>query len=84
MILLVVVIYGPWLCALYIEDNYRGNSLGNLLISQIKIDVAKMGFNKVYLCTDHIGYYEKYGFIYIGTGYHPWGDSSRVYKCEVS
>ena len=28
---------------------------------------------------DHIGFYERYGFEYVGTGYHPWGDQSRIY-----
>ena len=71
----------PWLCAMYIEEEYRGSAYGNLLITQIKADAIKAGFIKIYLCTDHIGYYEKYGFEYLCEGYHPWGDSSRVYEC---
>jgi len=74
----------PWLCSLYIEKKYRKKSLGALLISQIKEDVGKMGFNKLYLCTDFTGYYEKYGFSYVGDGYHPWGERSRIYECDVS
>ncbi len=74
----------PWLCALYIEDEYRGNSYGNLLISQIKDDAVKIGFSKLYICTDHTGYYEKYGFNCITMGYHPWGGSSRVYECVLN
>jgi len=70
----------PWLCALYIEKKHRGQNLGNLLLSQIKVDAAEMGFEKLHLCTDHTGYYEKYGFSYIGDGYHPWGESSRIYE----
>ena len=73
----------PWLCALYIEKKYRGQGLGNLLISQAKEDVANMAFSKLYLCTDFTGYYEKYGFSYIGDGYHPWGERSRIYMCDV-
>jgi N-acetylglutamate synthase-like GNAT family acetyltransferase len=73
----------PWLCALYIEPSYRGNDYGSILISKIKDDVEKLGFPKVFLCTDHIGYYEKYGFHYICDCYHPWGEKSRVYEYAV-
>ena len=73
----------PWLCALYIEEKYRGNAYGSLLINRVKQDAAKAGFSNVYLATDHIGFYEKYGFEYICDGYHPWGDCSRVYECRL-
>ena len=73
----------PWLCALYVEEAHRGQNLSRLLIDQVKFDTAKMGFESVYLSTDHVGYYEKYDFDYIGPGYHPWGDSSRVYEFHV-
>jgi N-acetylglutamate synthase-like GNAT family acetyltransferase len=73
----------PWLCALFIDKKYRGQNLGSLLISKIKDDVAKIGLDKLYLCTDFTGYYEKFGFSYIGEGYHPWGESSRIYECDV-
>ena len=71
----------PWLCAMYIAEEHRGNDYGSLLITRLKQDAAKAGFPKVYLSTDHIGYYEKQGFEYVCTGYHPWGESSRVYEC---
>lgn len=70
----------PWICALYIEEAYRGNDYGNLLLAQAQVDAKKGGFDHVYLCTDHIGLYERYGFEYHGIGYHPWGDRSRIYK----
>ncbi|WP_132249942.1 GNAT family N-acetyltransferase [Natranaerovirga pectinivora] len=69
----------PWVCAVYIEKEYRGNAYGSILLEQAKKDAKEGGFPHLYLCTDHIGYYEKYGFQYIGTGYHPWGDNSRIY-----
>ncbi|TDL30816.1 GNAT family N-acetyltransferase [Jeotgalibacillus sp. S-D1] len=70
----------PWICAIYIEKSYRGRSLGKELLSRAKADAQNKGFKQVFLCTDHVGYYEKYGFAYIGDGYHPWGSSSRIYK----
>jgi N-acetylglutamate synthase-like GNAT family acetyltransferase len=73
----------PWVCALYIEEEHRGNGYGSLLLEKAKQDSAKIGFGNLYLSTDHIGYYEHYGFTYIGTGYHPWGKSSRIYCANV-
>ena len=73
----------PWLCALYIEPEYRGHAYGSLLIDRIRSDAAKKGFDNIYLCSDHIGYYEKYGFERIGTGYHPWGETSGVFRSET-
>ncbi|MFP3669552.1 GNAT family N-acetyltransferase [Priestia sp. SIMBA_032] len=73
----------PWVCALYIEESYRGMSLGEKLLLKIKEDTKNAGFNKLYLCTNHIGYYEKYDFSYIGDGYHPWGSSSKIYEASL-
>lgn len=73
----------PWVCALYIDEDFRGNEYGSLLLDQAKQDAKESGFSNLYLCTDHIGYYEKYGFKYIGIGYHPWGDSSRIYSISL-
>ncbi|GKU24284.1 GNAT family N-acetyltransferase [Clostridium folliculivorans] len=73
----------PWVCAVYIEKEYRGHAYGSLLLEQAKKDAKLGGFSNVYICTDHIGYYEKYGFEYIGTGYHPWGGSSRIYSANL-
>jgi len=74
----------PWLCALYIEESYRGNDYGSILLDKAKEDAKQLGFQSIYLCTDHVGYYEKYGFTYIGKDYHPWGESSRIYEKHLS
>lgn len=74
----------PFLCALYIEKEYRGKNLGKLLIDKIKEDALSRGFDHLYLVTNHIGYYEHFGFEYFATGYHPWNDSSRIYKANIN
>lgn len=73
----------PWLCALYIEEAYRGHAYGALLIEKAKADAKAMGFQSLYLCTDHVGYYEQYGFLYLAPGYHPWGETSRIYRTAL-
>ena len=73
----------PWLAALYIEESYRGRNLGKQLIEQAMLDAASYGFKYLNRCTDHIGYYEKFGFRYIGNCYHPWGETTRIYQIEL-
>ena len=73
----------PWVCAVYIEKQHRGNAYGAILLDKAKEDAKIAGFSHLYLCTEHRGYYEKYGFKYIGRGYHPWGESSRIYEIDL-
>ncbi|HAM62246.1 MAG: GNAT family N-acetyltransferase [Firmicutes bacterium GWF2_51_9] len=73
----------PWVCAMYIEQDRRGNNFGELLIKKAVEDAKNAGFNEVYLCTDHVGYYEHFGFGFVGIGYHPWGESSRIYSLKI-
>lgn len=70
----------PWLCTLYVEEADRNKGIGQSLVNYVVKDAIKLGYDQVYLCTDHIGYYEKFGFEYIGDGYHPWGEKSRIYQ----
>ncbi|MDD2647861.1 MAG: GNAT family N-acetyltransferase [Eubacteriales bacterium] len=73
----------PWLCALYIEEKYRGFRLSRLLIDAVKEGAKNAGFDELFLCTGHVGFYEKFGFSYIGDGFHPWGESSRIYRTRL-
>ncbi|MCL5981832.1 MAG: GNAT family N-acetyltransferase [Firmicutes bacterium] len=73
----------PWLCALYVEESYRGIKLGAKLLEHGRIEATKQGYKKLYLSTDHSGYYERHGWIYIGNGFRPWGAESRIYECDT-
>jgi len=73
----------PWICAIFIEEGHRGNAYGSLLIDKAKLDAKNAGFEMVYLSTSHVGFYEKYGFNYVGQGFHPWGEESRIYEIKL-
>jgi N-acetylglutamate synthase-like GNAT family acetyltransferase len=72
----------PWLCALYVEETERGQALGGQMLAHAKSEAKNLGFGKLYLATDHVGYYEKYGFSHIGQCYGP-GDVSRLYSSKT-
>lgn len=63
----------PWLTALFIVEESRGQALSSRLMRHALKEAQKLGFEKVYLSTDHIRFYEKYGFEEIGLGSFKWG-----------
>ena len=73
----------PWLCALYVEEEYRGSKLGSKLLEHAKKEALKLGYRKLYLSTDLEGYYEKYGWKFIAKGYHPWEAESKIYEIDT-
>lgn len=73
----------PYLAALHIGERYRGHAYGSMLLTHARRACATLGFPTLYLATDHIGYYEKYGFEFIGTAADPFGGSSRLYAAPA-
>jgi len=73
----------PWLCALYVEKNMRGNKLGAALLEHARKESKALGFQTLYLCTDHVGYYEKYGWEFFGEEESEFGGKTRVYFCAT-
>jgi predicted N-acetyltransferase YhbS len=68
----------PWLAALFVEESERGQALGARMLAHGLAEAKALDFPKVYLATDHIGYYEKYDWKHIGTAYGVY-DESRIY-----
>jgi len=73
----------PWLAALYIDPNERGKNLGAELLKHGAKEANKLGFAALHLFTDHVGYYEKYGWEYTCNAYGVDGEASRVYAIKT-
>jgi len=54
--------------------------LGAKMLEHSRFEGKKLGFEKVYLNTDHVDYYEKYGWHYLGDFTHQCGEDTRVYE----
>lgn len=68
----------PWIGFVYTMPEYRGNRYSEKLINYAE-DIAKeKGFDIVFIATDHIGLYEKYGYDYLENRIGYWGDDNRV------
>lgn len=73
----------PWLCALYVDEAYRGNGYGKALIERVKKGAKAAGMRFLYLCTELEGFYERAGFEYMADGYHSSGEKLRIYGTET-
>ena len=70
----------PWLCGVYVDESERNRGLGGKLLAHAEKEAKRVGYGTLYLITAHIGYYERYGWAYIGEGYEPSGESTRMYR----
>lgn len=70
----------PNVCAVFTDEKYRSQGIAGYLLNMVVGDLKAKGISPIYLLTDHIGFYEKYGWEFLcmvqGDG-EP--DMSRMY-----
>ncbi|MBQ9448500.1 MAG: GNAT family N-acetyltransferase [Acholeplasmatales bacterium] len=69
----------PNICAVYVDEAYRGHSIAGKLLNMAVEELKKKNVSPVYLLTVHIGFYEKYGFEFYEMVENEDGDMSRMY-----
>ena len=52
----------PNVCAVYVEEDCRGQGIAGKLLSLAVEDARASGISPIYLLTDHVGFYERYGW----------------------
>lgn len=68
----------PWIGFVFTAPEYRGHRYAGLLLNHAECKAAQLGHPKMYIATDHIGLYEKYGYVYQENRIDIWGDDMRV------
>ena len=56
----------PWYATMYVKEEYRGLGYSKILNKAILDEALRLGYNRVYLKTDLVNYYEKFGAKYYG------------------
>ena len=74
--------YTPYIGFLFVGEEYRGNRLSQQLIEYAMEYIKTIGYNKVYIVSDHENVYEKYGFRVIDRKIAPWGAEEKIYIRE--
>ena len=56
----------PNVCAAYTEKAYRGQGIAGHLLNMTVEDMRSKGISPLYLAADHTGFYERYGWVFLG------------------
>ncbi len=55
----------PNVCAVYTEPDCRGRGIAGTLLNFAVDDMRAKGISPLYLVTDHVGFYERYGWEFL-------------------
>ncbi len=69
----------PWVGWVYTFPRYRGNYYSGRLLSYAEELAKEAGMKNIYISTNHIGLYEKYGYEFFKMMKDINGEDSRVY-----
>lgn len=55
----------PNVCAVYVETEYRNQGIAGEMLRSVCDEFSRMGVCTLYLLTDHVGFYERYGWQFL-------------------
>lgn len=69
----------PDVCAVFTEPGYRCCGIAGKVLDYVVRDMSAHGIDTLYLVTDHVGFYERYGWQYYCPVLCDDGEVSRMY-----
>lgn len=69
----------PNLCALYVEEPFRGRGIARALLDFARTEMARAGISRLYLVTDHTRFYERCGWEFLAMVHDTEGIPERMY-----
>ena len=73
----------PWLGGIVVLEEYRGKGIGLYIQQQAKEILKTLNVDRAFLFTDHVGFYEKTGWIYFGEAVDENDKTVRLYRLAL-
>ncbi len=71
--------YTPWYATMYVKSEYRGKHYSKILNDALLEECSSLGYDKIYLKSELINYYEKFGAKYIKN----LNDKEKLYYMDI-
>lgn len=75
---IVDLTYSPYIAIVYVEPAFRGNGISKELVKIAEKQLINEGFQSIYIVTQHVDLYEKWGYSQIEEAEDKFGRSMRV------
>ena len=69
----------PWVSCVFVEKECRGRRISEKMIAAANEYAKSLGFEKTYVPTEFMGFYEKYGYSYVKDVVNYGGGTDRLY-----
>lgn len=73
----------PWMATLYVKESFRNRGIGKQLQEKSIQITKKLGYSHLYLITDHIDYYERFGWTFLEEAPLGNGKYTRIYQYNL-
>lgn len=73
----------PNLCALFVEKEHRKRGIAKHILDFARKDAGRIGFEKLYLITDHTDFYERCGWEFLTMVREENGAFARMYAAST-
>lgn len=75
--------YRPFIGYIYVDGKYRGYRLSKKMIDKAIDYASSLGFTAVYIVSDHVSLYEKYGFKICDYKENRHGKIEKIYQKKI-
>lgn len=73
----------PWAGFVFVEKAHRARRVSELMLKMCEEYAAALGYNYIYLSTDHIQLYENYGYYEYKLALNMWNQPTKIYRKKI-